>query len=300
MRSKRPGRDLPFGFTLIELLVVTAIIGVLISMMLPAIQSARENARRIQCTKHLMQIGVALANYSSTHRVFPPGVVNDTGPITSLPVGYHFGWAVQILPFLNQANAYRQFNFNESVYARSNSTARSHMLESFNCPSDGWGGISNYAACHHDEEAPIDADNHGVFYLNSRIGYDDIPDGSAFTIFVGEISRPAPGGWAEGTRATLRNTGFPINADDPLPGLVAAIMRKPIRTATDPDMIKSMIDGGKLPASYVGGFRSRHPGGANFLLGDGSVQFIADRVSEGVYRSLGNRADGNLISDDDF
>ncbi len=131
-------RTVERGFTIIELLLVIGIIAVLISLLLPAVQSAREAARRTQCSKNLMQIGVALASYASTHKVFPPGVVNDKGPISNAPTGYHYGWAVQILPYLSQPAIYQQFDFSQSVYAQRNDTARSHKLDIFLCPSDGW------------------------------------------------------------------------------------------------------------------------------------------------------------------
>src|SRR3954453_14939119 len=89
------------GFTLIELLVVIAIIALLIALLLPAVQQAREAARRAQCRNNLMQIGVALNNYSMAHDMLPPGTVNSTGPIKSLERGgYHMSWLVQILPHL--------------------------------------------------------------------------------------------------------------------------------------------------------------------------------------------------------
>ena len=101
-----------------------------------------------------MQIGIALANYASTHRVFPPGVVNDKGPISNMPVGYHFGWAAQILPYLEQAAIYRQFNFKQSVYADANMTARGIALHVYIVPREHAAGPMSYAACHHDVEAP--------------------------------------------------------------------------------------------------------------------------------------------------
>ena len=137
MRNEPICRTRPRGFTMIELLLVIGIISVLISLLLPAVQSARENARRVQCSKNLMQIGVALANYVSAHKVFPPGVVNDKGPISNLPSGYHFGWAVQILPYLELSTIYREFDFSQSVYAPRNETARGHRISSFLCPSVG-------------------------------------------------------------------------------------------------------------------------------------------------------------------
>ena len=175
------------AFTLIELLIVIAIIAVLIALLLPAIQSAREQARRTQCLNNLLQLGLALGNYASTHSVLPPGVVNATGPITNVPGGYHHGWTVQILPFLGQSNIYNHINIRESVYADSNLTVRGVHVSTFICPSDGRPGPTSYAGCHHDVEAAIAADNHGVLYLNSHVRFDEITDGIAQTILLGEM-----------------------------------------------------------------------------------------------------------------
>src|ERR1700735_1853207 len=90
------------GFTLIELLVVIAIIAVLIALLLPAVQAAREAAPGMQCVNNLMNIGIALQNYESSYELLPPGVINDTGPIQNAPSGYHAGWMLQLLPFLEQ------------------------------------------------------------------------------------------------------------------------------------------------------------------------------------------------------
>ena len=171
MMTRRP------GFTMIELLTVVAIIAVLIALLLPAIQSAREVARRLQCTNNLLQLGIAMGNYASTHEVFPPGVVNDKGPIQNIPRGYHFGWAVQILPFLEHRNLYRQFDFHHGVYEGRNVTVQGGRMATFLCPSDPWSGPNNYVGCHHDVEAPIDADNHGVFTSIAMSGMTTSPMG---------------------------------------------------------------------------------------------------------------------------
>ncbi len=288
------------GFTLIELLLVIAIISILISLLLPAIQSSREIARRLQCSKNLMQIGLAMGNYHASNKVFPPGVVDPKGPISSLPTGYHWGWGARILPFLEQANLYNQLNFLVGVYEPANDTSCIRRLNIFQCPSDGTPVLTSYAACHHDVEAPIAEDNHGVFFLNSRVRLDDITDGPASTILAGEfIGKTQSLGWAVGTRSSLRNTGMPINAPLSLSGSTPAWLnpqelRKNVREVQD------LIESGGVDPSFVGGFSSQHTGGSNFVMGDGSIRFLTERISPSVYQSLGHRADGNVISDDEY
>lgn len=315
---RRPARR-P-GFTLIELLIVVAIISVLIGLLLPAVQSAREGARRLQCVNNLVQIGVALGNYESAHNVYPPGVVNPSGPILSLPAGYHHGWIIQILPYIQQGNAYRRVDLTAGVYDGANETVRQHAFSSFLCPSNpnpttrrgaatpwgmptvgmGWPGASQYMACHHDVEAPIDAANHGVLYLNSRTRPRDITDGASNTILVGEGREGNSLGWMSGTRATLRNTGLPINRV--LAGLVEGPPFAQDDSERDLDDGPEPVDHEALDKSapLVGGFSSFHPGGANFLMADGSVRFVSERIDHTVYRRLGHRADGELVSDGDF
>ncbi|MCA9099277.1 MAG: DUF1559 domain-containing protein, partial [Planctomycetaceae bacterium] len=107
MSAKRPRERLSVvhrraGFTLIELLVVIAIMAILVALLLPAVQQAREAARRMSCKNNLRQIGLALQNYYDAHTLFPPGCVNSTGPIVQRPVGYHHSWIVSLLPYLDQ------------------------------------------------------------------------------------------------------------------------------------------------------------------------------------------------------
>jgi prepilin-type N-terminal cleavage/methylation domain-containing protein/prepilin-type processing-associated H-X9-DG protein len=288
------------AFTLLELSIVVGIIGILIALLLPAIQSAREQARRAQCTNNLLQLGIAMGNYASTHSVLPPGVVNDKGPIVSQPVGYHHAWTVQILPFIGQDNVYRRFDLVDSVYAPSNETARSVMISTFLCPSVWFRIGTNYVGCHHDVEAPVAADNHGVLYLNSHIRFDDITDGLSQTVLMGESiwNESELLSWASGTRATLRNTGSPLNGPSPLSALYPYTAR--LTEAEKRAELARMIAEGVIPAGFVGGFSSAHPGGGNFAFCDGAVRFIKQTVQQRVYQLVGNRADGELISDDAF
>jgi type II secretory pathway pseudopilin PulG len=289
------------AFTMIELLMVVTIVGLLVSLLLPAIQSSREAARQVQCANNLMQLGVALGNYASTHRVLPPGVVDDKGPILNLPQGYHYSWTVQILPFIERGNISRGFDLRKSVYGPGNDTARNLRIHTFLCPSSGRPGPINYAGCHHDVETPIDADNQGVLFLNSHLGYDDITDGLAETILLGEIRTGGPTlGWASGTRATLRNTGTRINAWDATSFNRGGFVPAPSDPQGRAAAVVKLVEDGDLPVDFVGGYSSWHPGGSNFLFCNGSVRFLKQTINEGVYRSLGHRADGGLISADAY
>jgi prepilin-type processing-associated H-X9-DG protein len=297
---------------MLELLVVLAIIGVLVGLLLPALNHARESARRVHCSNNLMQIGLALQNYAAEHRVLPPGVVNDTGPITSQPVGYHFGWLVQILPCMDHQEMFRKINFRAGVYDLSNQTVRSASVGVLICPDDTSGRLNpvsnltstSYAGCHHEVEAPIDVDNHGVFFLNSRVSLGDVTDGLSHTFFVGEVAKTHPLGWFSGTRATLRNTGHPINRVDPsLLGVGLANPTLFVGGDQDPGAIEDMITAGtiRVAPTFVGGFGSQHSfDGANFAFGDGSVRFLKAAIDPNVYRRLGHRADGEPIDDEAY
>ena len=211
--APRCRRHRHLGFTLIELLVVIAIIAILMALLLPAVQQAREAARRVQCKNNLMQIALALHNYDMSYEMLPPGTVNPTGPIASRSEGYHMSWLVQLLPMMEQNNLFSQFDFNESVYSPHNSALRSVQLAVIQCPSDydnvaalaGGGNVatSNYAGCYGGAEVPIDADNNGLMYLNSSVGYERIRDGASNTILIGEkinVRNSADLGWTSGTR----------------------------------------------------------------------------------------------------
>ncbi|MFT5299788.1 MAG: prepilin-type N-terminal cleavage/methylation domain-containing protein [Mariniblastus sp.] len=270
------------GFTLVELLVVVAIIGILIGMLLPAVQQVREAARRTVCANRMAQIGLAVHNYEFAREHLPPGVVNPTGPIRNEAKGQHVGFLVQLLPYIEQRAVAKNFDVSAGTYAPANAAARLISIELFHCPSvysdgttqDGLAGTSDYAGCHNGGKTSIKADNNGLLFLNSNVRFSDVFDGSSNTILLGEVPQFAESlGWASGTRSTLRNTsefsgGAPWNAVPPVA----------------PDDIE-----------YVGGFGGVHPGGSSFVFGDGSVQFLSVGVEATTLEFLGNREDGEML-----
>lgn len=274
------------GFTLVELLVVIAIIGILVGLLLPAVQAAREAARRCSCANNMAQIGLATHNFEFAAEHLPSGVINEGGPIRDEPIGQHVSWVVQILPFLEQQRLFEAIDQKAGVYAPANLDARRARLATFLCPSypDATGerevGISTYAANHHHIEAPIDSDNKGVFYLNSRTRFSEILDGSSNTIFFGEkIAASSDLGWASGTRATLRNGGS-FNSR--------------------PRIDRSLPSNTEVGTLTVGGFSSFHGSGANFVLGDGAVRFLPFSIDPEIYRNLMHRDDGTFLDTANF
>jgi prepilin-type N-terminal cleavage/methylation domain-containing protein len=301
------------GFTLIELLVVIAIIAILIALLLPAVQQAREAARRTQCKKNLFQIGLALQNYHQAHESLPPGSLNETGPIRHEPRGYHHNWIVCLLPYLDERPIYRRIDPKVGIYDAANATARQAPIALLYCPSDPGArksaraddvaaALTNYAGVHHPVEAPIDVTNHGVLFLNSRVRFEDVPDGVSHTFFVLEIERSeADLGWASGTRASLRNGGVTINAtpggsryyNDPAArGDQSEEWLEQLALTTFDDRVDeaSRTD----PALIVGGFGSHHEGGAHVAVGDGNARFISQNIDKELLQQLLDRADGTV------
>jgi prepilin-type N-terminal cleavage/methylation domain-containing protein/prepilin-type processing-associated H-X9-DG protein len=214
------------GFTLIELLVVIAIIGILISLLLPAVQKVRESASRTQCTNNLKQIGVALHNYHDVYRRFPPGYIDGNANAASTPdndVGPGWGWASFLLPFLELKDVYDQINFSQGVGLGGNVAVSQLPLALFQCPTDpyqdnfpvfdsrftspiatvahgnyvgcnGWlecfwnsGGACNVAG-NDGLSGQLGTGGNGLFYRNSKCKIASVTDGLSNTIFVGERS----------------------------------------------------------------------------------------------------------------
>jgi prepilin-type N-terminal cleavage/methylation domain-containing protein/prepilin-type processing-associated H-X9-DG protein len=276
------------GFTLVELLVVIAIIGILVALLLPAVQAAREAARRVSCLNNVAQLGLSLHNYEFHFETLPSGVTNADGPIRNEPQGTHVSWIVKVLPYLEQNILFQKFDQAAGAYADANAVVRAVPISVLQCSSDpvpaiNEGGAiarSGYAGCHHDTEAPIDKDNHGLLYLNSKVRFSQIYDGTTVTILVSEaLTSPTGLGWVSGTRATLRNTSVIERGQPYLP--------RPAAPGAD--------DKDKSGSLFVGGFGSYHPGGVNVGFADGSTRFLSQNVDPAVLRLLGNRADGEIV-----
>lgn len=288
------------AFTLVELLVVIAIIGILVALLLPAIQACREAARRSQCASHMAQLIIATHNYEFSHRAFPAGVLNDTGPILTQESGYHMSWIVQLLPYIEEQNAFRAVDFRVGVYAPANAPVRAHYMSLLLCPSTWFdsneaAAPSNYAGVHHHLEAPIDADNRGVFFLNRFLRHEEISDGLSYTLFIGEKLPETPElGWMSGTRATLRNMGPALNTPSPFSsasryGLGDSEEEDPLAKANLPENLR-----------LVGGFGSEHPQTVCFAFGDGRINCLSNSINATVLQLMAQRADGQMFNLSDY
>lgn len=313
------------AFTLIELLVVIAIIAVLISLLLPAVQSAREAARKAQCLNNLKQIGLGLHNYHEIHNTFPPGYVSfyrrDSGDEGTAEddIGPGWGWASQILPQLEQRSIHNAINFSLTMTYAANETAQLSRISTFLCPSDFTPnkvpvrdetnsttiytvGTSNYIGVYgvgEIGEAP--GRGNGTFFRNSRVGINQITDGSSNTFVVGERSHNlsyatwtgrAIGGWLFTTASFEGGT----NKFDPEPEESFCMILGPIELSEEDGMMRTP----NYPSAHVEDYWSRHPGGVNFLFGDGSVRFIKNTINEHVYAALATRNGGEVISSDSY
>jgi prepilin-type N-terminal cleavage/methylation domain-containing protein/prepilin-type processing-associated H-X9-DG protein len=281
------------GFTLVELLVVMAIIGVLMGLLLPAVQAAREAARRTSCMNNLSQLVLAVHHHDFNVEHLPSGSIDPASPIRSEAIGTHISWMVQILPYIEQRNLHERFDFAAGAYAPQNAEVRNGFVSTFLCPSNpgvflnrGAGkssfavGESHYAGCHHDEESPIADDNKGLLFLNSKIRFADILDGSSQTLLLGEITPDDSHlGWVSGTRSTLRNVGrFGLISDQTAEAM-----------ASNADTPSGPLD--------VGTFDSFHMGGMNAAFADGGIRFITVSIDHDLIRKLANREDGEIVGE---
>ena len=298
------------GFTLIELLVVITIVALIVALLLPAVQAAREGARRAQCTNNLKQIGLALHNYHAGLGVFPPG--SASAAFGTEDYGPGWGWGVMILPQMEQASLYNTINFGSQIPNRENQTVRITTLASFLCPSSpqvapiSFSGLSytgsvevivsdltgsQYVASAGQKSRRAGGDLNGVFYLNSSNGLSAISDGSNSTLLVGErSSNLAAAVWV----GVLAPAQVPTAPDWPISGTAPGSAM--VLGFTGPaSPVVQWFEVPNSPKGQPDDFASLHPGGANFLFGDGSVRWIKQTISPQVFSALSTRAGGEGI-----
>lgn len=288
------------GFTLIELLVVIAIIAVLIALLLPAVQQAREAARRSQCKNNLKQLGLAIHNYHDTHNTLPPGAI-DVNCLS---------WAVFVLPYIEQSTLYNRFSFVRGTYTTPSAGKQDQGLTriaTYLCPSgDMETGLdparpNDYTLHYSGISGPVGTNpqslvaytvaasgkdrggmaTQGVLYIDGKILFRSITDGLSNTFMLGESS------WNEKTsyRNWVRG-GFYANS--PAGGTYV----------TDPGMdccknISSAINSKFSGTTTLGwnntSFGSQHTGGAHFLMGDGAVRFVSENIDHGTLLAVASR-----------
>ena len=295
MRLQFPRR----AFTLVELLVVIAIIGVLVGLLLPAVQAAREAARRMQCSNNLKQIGLSMHNYADAHRKFPPGWLfsdprmANRGDRPNRAPGW--GWQTMILPYIEQGNLFNQISFDgRGLWEAPNNLVVNQTFALQRCPSSGdpehirlgpntipiQPGIasSNYlgVAGSFVQSAysnQPDGRRNGMMIEDRSMTFGDIPDGTSNTLLVGEVALSGNGQnygnggflWDPRWYGCIQTRGGVARADAP-----EAVMRAGEFRMNPPSVASDNVKRNS--------FKSRHTGGAQFVLADGSVHFLSESI----------------------
>ncbi|UUO05450.1 DUF1559 domain-containing protein [Blastopirellula sp. J2-11] len=321
------------GFTLVELLVVIAIIGVLIALLLPAVQQAREAARRMQCTNNLKQLGIAMHLHHDAHGKFPQGYadIRSTGR-ASIDNEGHWSWSTFVLPYIEQTALANLLNADErdASTALADATvlaAAQQTQAAFRCPSDtgpvlnenvghaiAAGGdnlmpVSNYVVNNNNYNTKqARATNNldglsggtGLFWRDSESSFRDITDGASNTFMLGEKSYQFASSAPDPSYAGSLYAARDFNATGPEQGSgnqgLVAIFGS-LRVPINPAYISSSV-------SERQGYSSQHPGGAQFALADGSVRFFSENIEHSVdgtinstIERLAGISDGEVIGE---
>ena len=283
------------GFTLIELLVVIAIIAVLIALLLPAVQQAREAARRTQCKNNLKQLGLALHNYESTFSTFPPGVIEAHGT----------AWSAMILPQLEQNNLYTDIVWGAPWNGNNgNERACATLIPALRCPSAPIPEHRNnesiqgrvpscYLACASGtsfDDNNFEGEQDGIFYSNSSVKLRDVADGSSNTVAVGEAQ----------FHPDLNQSGNIIDhwyIGSPQVPLISNESSELLgSTAARINIVNAMVASSTIEEKEMS-FSSYHIGGCQVLLADGSARFVSENISQQTWSELGTRDGGEVIGE---
>lgn len=264
-RSMSLGQNRRAAFTLMELLVVIAIISVLVGLLLPAVQAAREAARRMQCQNNLHQIGIALHNYHAAFRKFPPGGIEVRPEVRN---GKQLAWSAFVLPFMEQSAAYVRVDFNYSFDDPVNAKAAAIPIETYLCPSTPRSsplmrgmGATDYGGIYGERIVSRNYPPRGVMIHDRAIRFRDITDGTARTLMISEDANFRDGQWINAWN--LFDQAFSIN-------------RAP---------------------KFENDIRSFHPQGANGLFSDGSVSFMNESMDLELLASICTRNGNENLPD---